>query len=347
MNPSYSPGAPVIPVCPSSRSQSGLARTRALRMKPDSPPDCQGFSLAPRRVGLGEGERSVGKTEVTECKMNSWLVAFLLLGTSPSAAQAQLQLLPVPEPKQVFGGDARTITLTWHNASQTTFGQELSARLSQASSATTVPLGTAPWRYLEILPGQTVIESATLNFPAVHAETRFVIQWLAGANRVVGTSELRVYPTNLLKELKALAGEEPLGVLDPQNQLKPLLKAAAVEFSDLEDARVEDYRGKLAIAGPFQNKTQMRNGLLTQLQALAKRGVGVVWLLPPQEQKDRRGERLRPSFYTVPEGKGAVVVAQASLTASLSESPPAQLILTQLARLALHPEAPRLSDPTP
>ena len=168
--------------------------------------------------------------------MNSWLVAFLLLGTSPSAAQAQLQLLPVPEPKQVFGGDARTITLTWHNADQRTFGQELSARLYQASSATTVPLGSAPWRYLEILPGQTVIESATLNFPAVHAETRFVIQWLAGANQVVGTSEVRVYPTNLLTELKALAGEEPLGVLDPQNQLKPLLKAAGVEASDLEDA---------------------------------------------------------------------------------------------------------------
>ncbi len=306
MNPNCSPGAPVIPMCPSSRSQIGLAQTRALRTKPDSPPDWQGFSLAPRRVGLGVGERRVGKTEVTQCKMNSWLVAFLLFGTSPSAAQAQLQLLPVPEPKQVFGGDARTITITWHNAGQKTFGQELSARLYQASSATTVPLGTAPWRYLEILPGQTVIESATLNFPAV-----------------------------------------PLGVLDPQNQLKPLLKAAAVEFSDLEDARVEDYRGKLAIAGPFQNKTQMRNGLVTQLQALAKRGVGVVWLLPPQEQKDRRGERLRPSFYTVPEGKGAVVVAQASLTASLSESPPAQLNLTQLARLALHPEAPRLSDPTP
>ena len=223
-----------------------------------------------------------------------WLIAVLLLGMSPIAAQAQLILLPVPELQQVFGGGARTITLTWHNPSQKPFSQELSTRLYQASSATTVPLGTAPWRNLEILPGQTVIESASLVFPAVNAETRFVIQWLAGANQVLGTSEALVYPTNLLRELKPLAGEEPLGVLDPQNLLKPLLKAAAVEFSDLANARVEDYRGKLAIAGPFQNRTQMRNGLMTQLQALAKKGVGVVWLLPPQEQKDRRGERLRP-----------------------------------------------------
>jgi hypothetical protein len=271
----------------------------------------------------------------------------ILVGTCPFAAQAQLELLPDKEPQQVFSGDARTITLTWQNAGLKPFGQELSTRLYQASSATAVPLGTTPWKNLQILPGQTVIESAKLNFPAVHAETRFVIQWLAGTNQVLGTSELLVYPTNLLKELKPLAGEEPLGALDPQNQLKPLLKAAAVEFSDLGDANVEDYRGKLVIAGPFQNKTQMRTGLASQLQALAKKGVGVVWLLPPPERKERRRENLRPSFYTVPEPKGTVVVVQASLTANLPEKPQAQLNLLQFARLALHPEAMRLPDLTP
>lgn len=270
-----------------------------------------------------------------------------VVGLWPLAVQAQLELLPDPEPQQVFGGDARTITLTWHNGGQKPFGRELSSSLYQASSATAVPLGTAPWKSLEILPGQTVIESARLNFPAVKAETRFVIKWLAGTNEVLGTSEVLVYPTNLLQELKPLAGEEPLGVLDPQDVLKPLLKAAGVECSDLADAGVEDYRGKLAIAGPFRNKTQMREGLASQLETLAKKGVAVVWLLPPPEQKERRREAPRPSFYTVPEGKGAVVVAQAGLTAGLSESPQAQLNLTQLARRALHPEAPRLPDPTP
>ncbi len=270
-----------------------------------------------------------------------------LLGMWPFTAHAQLELLPDQEPQQVFGGDARTITLSWHNPGQKPFGQELSTRLYQASSATAVPLGKAPWKNLEILPGQTVIESARLNFPAVHAETRFVIQWVASTNQVLGTSEVLVYPTNLLQELKPLAGEEPLGVLDPQNQLKPLLKAAAVDFSDLEDASVEYYRGKLVIAGPFQNKTQMRNGLPTQLQVLARKGVGVVWLLPPAERKERRRENLHPSFYTVPEVKGTGVVVQATLTASLAENPQAQLNLLQFARLALHPEAPRLPDSTP
>ena len=273
-----------------------------------------------------------------------WLVACLLLGMSSIAAQAQLILLPVPELQQVFGGGARTITLTWHNPSQKPFSQELSTRLYQASSATTVPLGTAPWRNLEILPGQTVIESASLVFPAVNAETRFVIQWLAGTNQVLGTSEALVYPPSLLKELKSLAGEGPLGVLDPQNLLKSLLKAAAVEFLDFEDANIENYPGKLVIVGPFQNKTQMREGLASQLRAVAKKGAGVVWLLPPPERKEGRRENLRPSFYAVPEGKGTVVVVQASLTASLSERPEAQLNLIQFARLALHPETPRLPD---
>ncbi len=270
-----------------------------------------------------------------------------VLWTWPLAGRAQLELLPDQEPQQVFGGEARTITVRWHNTGQRPVGQELSTLLYQASSATAAALGTAPWKNLEILPGQTVIESVKLSFPAVNAETRFVIKWLAGTNQVLGTSEAVVYPTNLLKELKPLAGEEPLGVLDPQNRLKPLLKAAAVEFSDLEDAGVEDYRGKLVIAGPFPSQKEMRNGLASQLQALAKKGAGVVWLLPPPEREERRPGRLRPSFYTVREAKGAVVVAQDSLTASLSERPQAQINLTQLARLALHPEAPRLPDLTP
>jgi hypothetical protein len=275
------------------------------------------------------------------------LVAFLLLGMLPLAAQAQLRLLPVPELQQLFGGGARTIILTWHNPGQKPFRQELSTRLYQASSATTVLLGSAPWRKLEIFPGQTVIESASLVFPAVNAETRFVIQWFAGTNQVLGSSDALVYPTNLLQELKPLAGDEPLGVLDPQNQLKPLLKAAAVEFLDLEDTNIENYPGKLVIAGPFQNKTQMREGLASQIRAVAKKGAGVIWLLPPSERKERRRENLQSSFYTVPEGKGTVVVVQASLTRRLPESPEDQLNLIQFARLALHPKPVHLPYLTP
>jgi len=263
------------------------------------------------------------------------------------AAHAQLELLPDQEPPGVFGGDARTITLTWHNRGQKPFGQELSTSLYQTSSATAVPLGTAPWKNLEILPGQTVIESATLDFPAVKAETRFVVKWFENTNQVLGTTEVLVYPTDLLKELRPLAGAKPLGVFDPHNQLKPLLKAASVEFSDLEGTGVENYPGKLVIAGPFQSETQMRHSLGTQFQALAKKGAAVVWIQPPPKRKERCDEGPEPSFYAVPEGKGAVVVVQARQVANLSENPQSQFNLIRLARLALHPEAPRLPDLTP
>ena len=58
------------------------------------------------------------------------------------------------------------------------------------------------------------------------AETKFLVQWLEDSNSVIGRTEVLVYPTNLLHELKLLVdeSEDNLGVLDPQNQLKPALK---------------------------------------------------------------------------------------------------------------------------
>jgi hypothetical protein len=167
---------------------------------------------------------------------------------------------------------------------------------------------------------------------------------LEGTNNVIGTTEILVYPPDLLKELNPLLGEKPLGVFDPLNHLKPLFKATAVEYENLEDTGLEDYHGKLAIFGPFQSRAQMRESLANRsVKALARKGVAVVWIQPPPEKRPE----LKPSFYTVPESKGAVVVVQAGLVAGLAESPQAQLNLIQFARLALHPEPPQLPDLTP
>jgi hypothetical protein len=274
------------------------------------------------------------------------LDTLLLLGLAgwPGAVDAQLQLVPDRETPCVFAGQGREIAVVWRNAGNQRFEGEIRMALFQASSATAAPFGTIPWKNLEVLPGQTVMESAKLNFPAVNAATRFVIKWLAGADQVLGTSDVLVHPTNLLQELKSLVGDEPPGVLDPQNQLKPLLKAAAVDFSDLEDAGVEDYRGKLVIAGPFQSQTQIRNGLAAQLQAVAKKGAGVVWLLPAQQRQERPSGELRPSFYSVQENTNAVIVAQPDLVVNLTDNPSSQLNLICFCKLALHPRPPALPD---
>ena len=263
---------------------------------------------------------------------NTWLLLGFA-GCWTGAARAELQLLPDREPTRVFAGDARKITVTWHNASDKSAGADVRLRLYQTSSATAAPLSEKNWKKIEILPGQTVLESASVDFPAVNAETRFLIQWLEGTNQVVGMTEMLVYPTNLLSELKTLVGEENMGVLDPNNELKPLLKQNRVEFSDLGETALEDFQGKLAIIGPFSTRAQMREGLAQTIQKIAWKGVAVVWLQPPPGPKDQ----IKPSFYIVPEGKGSVVVVQADLVARLPENPKSQLNLVYFCKLALNP----------
>ena len=92
------------------------------------------------------------------------LVLFLAV-LPPSIARAQLQALPDKERQRVFAGEGRRITVLFHNPSDSPVDADLRTRLYQASSATAMPLGEAPWKKLEVLPGQTVLESATLTLP--------------------------------------------------------------------------------------------------------------------------------------------------------------------------------------
>jgi hypothetical protein len=151
---------------------------------------------------------------------------------------------------------------------------------------------------------------------------------------VLGLTEVLVYPTNLLAQLRTLAGGEPLGVFDPGNELKPLLRTQSVEFQDLVEDGTDKFHGKLAVFGPFASKQQMRENLADDIRALAKRGVAVVWLQPHSKPH----APLKPSFYTVRANAAAVVVAQAGMVLRLADNPEAQLNLIRLAELALRPE---------
>ena len=62
---------------------------------------------------------------------------------------------------------------------------------------------------------------------------------------------MTVYPNDLLETLNTFAGEQPLGVFDPDGQLKPLLKQAAINVADFE---IEPTDSKLAIV--WSNATQ-------------------------------------------------------------------------------------------
>jgi hypothetical protein len=208
-------------------------------------------------------------------------------------------------------------------------------RLFQTTSATAVQLDEKAWKKLSVLPGQTVLESASLGFPAVKAETKFLVQWVESTNQVLGNTEVLVYPTNLLAELKTLAGEDlPVGVFDPGNVLKPLLKATTVAFEDLEQSGVATFVGKLAIIGPFESRKQIPADLAERIAKLAGKGAGVVWLQPSPAPHTR----LKPTFYTVPVSTGTVVVVKSALVTKLAHEPQAQLNLLHCCRLARNPE---------
>ena len=252
----------------------------------------------------------------------------------PSLSSTNGALVAQAETQKVFGGGRRTVSVTWRNASDGVIKAAISTRQYQVGGSIVAPVDQTSWKTLEILPNQTLLENATLELPAVRAKTRFFVQWLQPTNVVAGLTEVWVYPTNLLHELKALANQTPLGIFDPQNRLKPLLDAADVELSDLLAISWKGFSGHLAIFGPFESKADFQEDLSDTIEQLAKRGVAVVWILPPDLT-----DKLRPSFYLVPAGKGAVVVVAPDLVADLPERPQAQLNLVDVCRLALHPKS--------
>jgi hypothetical protein len=276
----------------------------------------------------------------------NWLNVLMILaatGCPSGMVLAQLTIATNAEPQQIFFGQAKNISVIIHNGAGQNFAGEIRTRIFQTSSATAVQLSEMPWKHFQALPGQTVIESAHLDFPPVKAATRFLVQWLENSNHVLGQTAILVYPTNLLAELKPLAGDEALGIFDPQNQLKPLLKNLKIDFANLENSDLENFPGSLAIIGPFQSKAQMRDGLANQIQALAKKGAAIVWLQPPRA----RAEKLPPSFYSVLENTNAVVVVQPDLVPDLPDNPQSQLNLIFFCKLALHPQPPALPDLSP
>ena len=257
----------------------------------------------------------------------------------PVAVFAQIALVPDATPQRVFAGGARQVAVVWHNGGNQLYEGEIRTRMLQTSSATVVAVGETPWKRLQVLPGQTVLESARLDFPAMKAETKFLVQWLENSN-VIGKTEVLVYPTNLLAELQPLLEGETLGVLDPNDELKPLLRQNGVVFVDLGQATLEEFSGRLAILGPFRSHAQLPEGVAKRTKAMAKNGVAVVWLQPPPSPR----ATLRPSYYSVSAGTNAIVIVQSGVVAGLTENPQAQQQLVQLCRQALHPEPAALPE---
>lgn len=272
-------------------------------------------------------------------RLAAWFLFWLMVVVAVRAT-AQLEMIPHVETQRVFSGSNQHVKVAFVNRGDNVVRLETKTALVQLSSATALRLSESEWKTLKVLPGQTIIESVSVPFPVVKAASEFLIQWFTSSNQILATVEVLAFPTNLLSELQILAGHEPLGVFDPTDELKLLLYAQSVAFHDLVEDGTDKFFGRLAVFGPFTASRQVRAGLGKDIRALAKRGVAVVWLQPPPDQH----ASLRPSFYTVRTGPGAIVIAQREMVARLAERPEAQLNLIQLAKSAVRPARLDLPD---
>ncbi|HSU54703.1 MAG TPA: hypothetical protein VLT36_11645 [Candidatus Dormibacteraeota bacterium] len=256
-----------------------------------------------------------------------------LLGMA-NPAFAGLELLPPSEPPSIFAGSSKAIPLLWRNGGDEILTSNLHFRMYQASSATAMPFMEAPWKQLTVLPGQTVVESARLDFPTIKTETRFIVQWLDPTNRALGNSEVDVFPARLLSGLSTLAAPEGMGVYDPGNCMKPVLKDAGVDVVDLQQFAA--FEGRLALFVPSSALTEPGEDVIERVKGLAKTTAAIVWIVPPRVPP----APLQPTFAILTLRKASIVLAQSSLVTNLAEDPRAQLKLVELARLALHPAPP-------
>lgn len=277
--------------------------------------------------------------------MALWQTSLLLLACcGAAAATRQLQVLTDPEPQRVFGGGTRVLPVRLRNNGDEPAEAEIRIRLLQTSAATGVLIAETPWKRLRVLAGQTILESATVEFPPVRARTRFLLQWCESTNRLLGTTEVLVYPTNLLSELRRLAAGRPIGLFDPQNRLKPIFQKLQFEFADLAEIGFDGFTGVLAIVGPFDSGRQMPHDLAARVAAFAQKGGAVVWLQPPPDAVETKPV---PTYSTVLLGAGAVIVAHQEWISNLAHDPWAQINLVQLAQSARRPEPPRLPGTNP
>lgn len=261
-----------------------------------------------------------------------------ILFASPIALLAQLEIIPVSELRAVFAGD-RAISVTFHNPTAKPASINVQTQLWQVSSATEMLAGEfGPWKRLEVLAGQTILETVAVTLPLVRAETLFQLRFCDAENKEIDRVSIHVFPDNLLKQLALLVDQDGLGVLDPDNVLKPLLRRSKVAFKDIEEGGgFSEFDGKLAIVGPFRPKDSMPENLRKRIDA---RTIGsIVWIQPSNPSADP----LLP-LYLVRQGEATVAIVQNHIVSNLATSPRAQLNLIRCARLALSPELLGLPD---
>jgi hypothetical protein len=94
-----------------------------------------------------------------------WLLS---IGLAPLTAIAQVELVPEATPQTVFAAGPQEVRVTLHNPGSQTAEADIQTRLFQLTQASAVPIGDVrPWKKMQVLPRQTVLETVTIPFPEV------------------------------------------------------------------------------------------------------------------------------------------------------------------------------------
>jgi hypothetical protein len=262
--------------------------------------------------------------------LSKWILVILLLRTALPLV-AEVELAREAGRQLVFSGARRGIQIILENRGASNSVMALSAQLFQTTSATAAAMGgPAHWENVEVLAGQRILATRSFDFPEVKAATRFVIRWLAETNRVLGKTEVMVFPTNLLADLRPYAKGGAIGLFDPDDNATTLLKNVPLEVEDVMQRGIEAFNGKLAIVwgGSESTASELKNKV-EKFKCKA-----VVWVVATPES----GLKAEPGMYLVRRNGGTVVVLQSRLVADLRTDPQAQLNLLRAVRLAVKPE---------
>jgi hypothetical protein len=257
-----------------------------------------------------------------------------LMGTL--ATWAQIEFLPATAPQAIFGGQPSTIGVTLCNRGAETAQSEFSTRLLQVSSATVMPVSQPqPWKRIQVLAGQTLVESVPVRLPEVRTKMLFRLAILAGG-KPIAHYPVVACPPDLLKQMASLGGAKRVGIFDPEGKLRPALDHAGAPFVALEineDRASEECA--LAIFGPFASRDKVPAELAARATELAKRNVAVIALLPSGALSGVDQSGISECVTVLRGGsRGSVIVCEGGAK-EFDGSAGAQLALFRMAELAL------------
>jgi len=124
---------------------------------------------------------------------------------------------------------------------------------------------------------------------------------------MVAKLDCLVYPTDLLKELALLAGDKPLGVLDPQKSSQTAIEELAYRNRRSRGQRLGIFRR--SPRDPRAKLQAVRNVVAEfsrSIEQKAQAGVGIVWIQPARQI------RVEPSTRFFRRGPGVVAVTDAA-----------------------------------